>query len=89
MMITVVRPAFLILVTAMLLMPSCAVAQDTDEEYPDANFFVGRYTLIGKILEGDETFMGLLILSADTSGPRSFMRILGADTTRGTWAMES
>ncbi|MBE0643784.1 MAG: hypothetical protein IH600_06860 [Bacteroidetes bacterium] len=63
-------------------------AQDGEDEYPDASFFVGSYTLIGKVLEGNGTFMGLLILEADSTGRRSFARVIGADTTRGSWNIE-
>ncbi|MFA6233246.1 MAG: hypothetical protein WC824_03520 [Bacteroidota bacterium] len=63
-------------------------AQDAEEEFPDAGFFVGSYTLIGKVLEGDGTFMGLLVLEADSTGSRSFQRIIGADTIAGTWGIE-
>ncbi len=85
---TPVRLAFLLALSATLVLPSGAAAQDAEEEYPDAAFFVGSYTLIGKVLEGDGTFMGLLLLEADSTGARSFQRIIGADTTRSTWGME-
>ena len=72
-----------------LLLPSPSHAQeDGEEEYPDHAFFVGSYTLIGKVLEGEGTFMGLLVLEMDSTGTRTFQRTIGADTTRGTWGIE-
>lgn len=75
----------------MLMLAICAAelpAQDTDEEFPDSDFFVGGYTLIGKMLESDSTFMGLLLLEADSAGTRRFRRIIGADTVNGIWGIE-
>jgi hypothetical protein len=63
-------------------------AQESEEEYPNTSFFVGSYTLIGKVLEGDGTFMGLLVLREDSTGSRTFHRIIGADTIAGTWGIE-
>jgi hypothetical protein len=75
----------------MMMLAICTAelpAQDSDEEFPDADFFVGGYTMIGKVLESDSTFMGLLLLEVDSSGARTFRRIIGVDTIRGTWGIE-
>lgn len=66
---------------------SSARAQD-EEEYPDSAFFVGTYTLIGKVLEGNDTFKGLLVLTIDEKGSKIFERIIGETVTRGTWGIE-
>lgn len=73
---------------ALLLPPGVIAQEDGAEEYPDHSFFVGSYTLIGKVLEGTETFMGLLVLEMDSTGTRTFERIIAGDTTRGSWAIE-
>ncbi|MFZ1729703.1 MAG: hypothetical protein WBQ23_09900 [Bacteroidota bacterium] len=87
-----IRP-ILIILAILLAAPLCLAQeevtdQDSNEEYPGLSFFVGSYTLIGKVLEGDATFMGLLVLQEDSTGSRSFQRIIGADTLSGTWGME-
>ena len=71
------------------LPPSVLRSQvDEEEQFPDASFFVGSYTLIGKVLEGTETFMGLLVLEMDSTRARTFQRIIANDTIRGSWAIE-
>lgn len=80
--------ALLPLLIALLLPPMLRSQQDAEDEFPDASFFVGGYTLIGKILEGDETFMGMLLLQRDSAGVRTFRRIIGSDTLQGSWAIE-
>jgi hypothetical protein len=82
------RKALLLGLLAALLFPAGVRSQDTDEAFPDADFFLGSYTLIGKVLEGDDTFMGLLLLERDSSGVRTFRRIIGGDTLRGSWGIE-
>lgn len=79
----------LLLLLIAFLLPSMLRSQvDEEEPFPDASYFVGSYTLIGKVLEGTETFMGLLVLEMDSTGARSFQRVIAADTTRGTWGIE-
>jgi hypothetical protein len=59
-----------------------------EEEFPDAQFFVGSYTLIGKTLNSENTFLGILTLSVDEGGGRSFIRQLGERSIRGNWGLE-
>ncbi len=79
---------FCMLVAAMVCSPRVCLAQESEEEFPDTQFFLGSYTLIGKVLESEDTFMGLLVLEADSAGNRRFTRIAGADTLRGFWGIE-
>lgn len=76
--------ALLSFLAAVCLSPT-SFAQD---DYPDTTFFVGSYTLIGKALNSDSTFAGLMILEMDSVGHRSFRRIVENDTTTGTWGIE-
>ena len=80
-------PCFLVAVALLLSVHAC-FAQGEDEDFPDTQFFLGSYTLIGKVLEGEETFQGLLVLAVDSTGVHRFHRIIGADTLHGTWGME-
>ncbi|MDX9758505.1 MAG: hypothetical protein RBU27_05035 [Bacteroidota bacterium] len=83
-----VLPLWCIVALALLCSAHASFAQVGEEDVPDTQFFLGSYTLIGKVLEGTETFMGLLVLEADSTGARVFRRIIGADTLRGTWGIE-
>ena len=80
--------AVLVFFMTVLTLPVALTAQQDDEEFPDAGFFVGSYTLIGTVLEGNDTFMGLLVLEMDSAGTRTFERIIAADTVRGSWGIE-
>lgn len=68
--------------------PFGATAQEEADDFPDKGFFTGGYTLIGKMLESDSTFMGLLLLEVDSAGNGVFRRIIGADTLSGRWGIE-
>jgi hypothetical protein len=59
-----------------------------DEEFPDAQFFVGSYTLVGKALDSEHTFLGILTLSVEDGGTRSFIRQVGERSIRGSWGLE-
>lgn len=85
---TVLRSLLCMLSVAMCFFPRTGFAQEGEEEFPDAQFFLGSYTLIGKVLEGDSTFMGLLLLEVDSAGTGVFRRITGPDTLSGRWGIE-
>ncbi len=78
----------LVPLTLVMLFPSVVTAQEMGEEFPDAKFFVGDYTLIGKVLNGNDSFIGKLQLEVDSSGLQHAQRIIGTDTTICTWGME-
>lgn len=67
---------------------SRAAAQDEADDFPDKGFFTGGYTLVGKMLESDSTFLGMLLLEVDSAGAGVFRRIIGADTLSGRWGIE-
>lgn len=82
-------PFISLLAAALLFIPRAGCAQEGEEEFPDTRFFLGSYTLIGKVLEGDDTFMGSLVLEADSAEEqRRFTRIIGTDTVCGSWGIE-
>lgn len=64
------------------------VALAQDEEFPDAQFFVGSYTLIGKTLNSETTFLGVLTLSVDEHGVRTFDKRMGQTRIHGSWGLE-
>jgi hypothetical protein len=57
------------------------------EDFPDASFFVGSYRLIGKVLEGNEAFLGRVVLRA--AGDSLIVeRSVDSSTITGTWSLE-
>ncbi len=77
------------MISAFLFIIACgSIVHAQDEEYPDSSFFVGKYTLIGKVLEGNDTFLGLLRLFVDEDGREVFERIIGETTISGSWGIE-
>jgi hypothetical protein len=79
-----------LLVTLVFLstIPLRAQAEEDEEIFPDLAFFVGEYTLIGKVLDGDATFLGRLVLRIDEQGAGVFERHIGGSVTRGSWGIE-
>ncbi|MCZ7556986.1 MAG: hypothetical protein M5R41_11360 [Bacteroidia bacterium] len=67
---------------------SSTVMLAQEEEFPDAQFFVGSYTLIGKALNSETTFLGVLTLSVDENGAGTFDRRTGQASVRGSWGLE-
>lgn len=81
---------FIMMVVASIsvTLPYDAAAQEEEDDFPDKAFFTGGYTMIGKMLESDSTFMGLLLLEVDSAGAGVFHRIIGSDTLSGRWGIE-
>ncbi len=64
-----------------------ALPAQSDEEYPDAAFFVGTYRLIGKALDREEAFLGRLVLRV-IDDSLVVERTVGNSTIIGSWALE-
>ena len=80
------KATFLFVLVLVCLQGAPLHAQE--EEFPDAPFFVGAYTLIGKALESNDAFLGKLLLTINDDSTKSFERIIDGTTTRGSWAIE-
>jgi hypothetical protein len=82
------KTALFVLLFLLLCRPAGLFSQTDEEEFPDLNFFLGQYTLIGKALDSDSTFLGTLSLSLDEDKRPVFERRTASVVIRGSWDLE-